>query len=353
MIAIQPTQAETSQTPPPVPVGVDTGAGSLKLAIAGTRVRTPSKVVEVNDLEDDLKSSEGGYFFYQDGERTDLISKQFLTGSLASWKAPTTHTKLSDDSVLKVEYSLHTLLGGLATLPYAREWNLHLVLSIHNSKLFKDALASKINGSHIVSFGSKNSSASLVNLNVSLVVPEGAGSYSYCVAAKPEPLIDRTAQAIAIDFGTSTVIPTVFAPGGAIIHRQVLEVGGCIDLLEAIAADPELIQFLGTGKAGSVETIRLGVESGDFQYGTRSYNFRHIYARHLTPWLKDRLRLAFKEIAEWRDVAQSFVAWGGGVQMPGVSKMLQSLCITPVPDACWANALGLERMAAGRLARGK
>lgn len=353
MLITQPIAAETPQSLPAMPTGIDTGAGLIKMAIAGTRVRIPSKVVEVTDLEDDLKSPEGGYFLYQDGDRPDLIGKQVLTGSLAAWKAPSTHVKLSDDSTLKVEYSLHTLLGGLATLPYRHEWNLYLVLSIHNAKLFRDPLTRKINGSHLVSFNSRNNQPSLVNLNVSLVVPEGAGSYSYCVAAKPEPLIDRTAQAIAIDFGTSTIIPTVFAPGGAIIHRQVLEVGGCIDLLSEIASDPELIQVLGSGKIGNIETIRQGIESGNFQYGTRAFNFRSIYARHLTPWLKDRLRIAFKEVDEWRNVAQSFVGWGGGVEMPGVSKMLQSQGITPVPDGCWANALGLERIATGRLARGK
>ncbi|UKP01453.1 ParM/StbA family protein [Nostoc sp. UHCC 0870] len=353
MLISQPTLAETAQNVPVLPAGIDTGAGLVKMAIAGTRVRIPSKVVEIFELQDDLQSPDGGYFFYQDGDRADLIGKQFLVGSLAAWKAPTSHIKLSDNPALKMDYALHTLLGGLATLPYRQEWNLHLVLSIHNAKLFKESLPSKVNGCHVVGFGSKTSPASLVNLNVSLVVPEGAGSYSYCVAAKPEPLIDRTAQAIAIDFGTSTIIPTVFAPGGAIIHRQVLEVGGCIDFLDAIASDSELVEFLGSGKVGNIETIRQGIENGSFQYGTRPFNFRSIYARHLTPWLKDRLRLAFKEIAEWRDVAQSFVAWGGGVEMPGVSKTLQSQGITPVPEGCWANALGLERIATGRLARGK
>ena len=353
MLITQPVQAEKPQSSSFIPVGVDTGAGLLKMVINGDRVRTSSKLVEVGDVEDDLKSCEGGHFHYQDGERVDLIGKQFLTGSLAAWKAPTHHTKLSDNPALKVEFSLHALLGAIATQPYRPEWNLHLVLSIHNAKLFKDALTKKIQGTHIVIFGSRTNPASKINLSVSLVVPEGAGAYAHCVAAKPDPLIDKEAQAIAIDFGTSTVIPTVFAPGGAIIHRQVLEVGGVIDLLEAIASDAELLQFLGTGKAANIETVRQGVETGTFQYGTRAYNFQPIYARHLTPWLKDRLRLAFKEIAEWRDVAQSSVAWGGGVEMPGVSRMLQSQGITAVGEGCWANALGLERIAAGRLARGK
>jgi len=47
------------------------------------------------------------------------------------------------------------------------------------------------------------------------------------------------------------------------------------------------------------------------------------------------------------------VAWGGGVEMPGVSKMLGSQGIIAVPEGCWANAIGLQRMAEGRLQRGK
>ena len=357
MIATQPSQAEISQSPPIIPTGVDTGAGLVKMILgigaAQMRVRTSSKIIEIREeLHDNLSSPEGGHFFYHDGDRKDLIGREFLTGTLANWKAPTTHVKLSDDPALKVEYSLHTLLGAIATLPYRKEWNLHLILSIHNAKIFKELLGQKVTGIHTVSFGGKNTQTSEINLNIAKVLPEGAGSYSYCVAANP-PLIDRTGTAIALDLGTATVIVTVFSPGGSIVHRQVLEVGGCIDLLSAIAADNELIQFLGSGKSGSVETIRQGIESTTFQYGTRDFNFRSIYARHLKTWLKDRLRLAAKEIEEWRDASQSFVAWGGGVEMPGVSKMLSAQGIIAVSDGCWANAIGLQRMSSGILVRSK
>ncbi|MGI2907930.1 ParM/StbA family protein [Tolypothrix sp. VBCCA 56010] len=357
MIATQPMSAENSQCPLLIPTGVDTGAGLVKIVFGSgasqTRVRTPSKVLEIREeLHDNLSSPEGGHFFYHDGDRKDLIGREFLTGTLANWKAPTTHIKLSDDPALKVEYSLHTLLGALATLPYQPHWNLHLILSIHNAKIFKELLTTKIAGVHTVSFGGKNNSTSQINLTVARVLPEGAGSYSYCVAANP-PLIDRTGTAIALDLGTSTVIATVFAPGGSIIHRQVLEVGGCIDLLSAIATDSELIKILGTGKSGSVETIRIGIENTTFGYGTRDFNFRSIYARHLKAWLRDRLRLVAKEIEEWRDASQSFVAWGGGVEMPGVSKMLADKKIVAVSNGSWANAIGLQRMSSGILGRTK
>nr|WP_322719670.1 hypothetical protein [Nostoc sp. ChiQUE02]MDZ8232708.1 hypothetical protein [Nostoc sp. ChiQUE02] len=94
MLITQPITVGTTQSVPATPTGIDTGAGLVKMAIAGTRVRIPSKVVQVTDLEDDLKSPQGGYFFYQDGDRADLIGKQFLTGSLADWKAPTTHVSV-------------------------------------------------------------------------------------------------------------------------------------------------------------------------------------------------------------------------------------------------------------------
>jgi len=110
-------------------------------------------------------------------------------------------------------------------------------------------------------------------------------------------------------------------------------VGGCIDLLEAIASDPELIRFLKTGKAGNTELIRKGIESGEFNYGTRDFN------------------LGLKATEEWRDAAQSLVAWGGGTEMSGVSKMLATQRITTVPDGCWANAIGLQTLASALLAR--
>jgi hypothetical protein len=361
LVTYQPTQADFARHTPTIPAGFDNGAGWGKLIIGSgnqqMRLKTLSKVLEIKgELHDVLTSKERGHFFYHSGDRQDLIGREFLTGSLAAWKAPTTHIKLSDDPALKAEYALQSILGALATLSYRPEWKLYLVLSSHNKKVFQEALKANLEGNHTVSFNGKNTAASQVSLTVSSVVPEGAGSYLYCASSHPEPLIDRTAHAIAFDFGTSTVIPTVFAPAkGSIIHRQVLEVGGCIDLLEAIASDPELIGFLKTGKAGNVETIRQGIEARDdkqFLYGTRQFNFRHIYARHLKTWLADRLRLAYKEVAEWRDSAQSFVAWGGGAELPGVSKMLLSQGITAVPEGSWANAIGLQRMAEGLLSRG-
>ena len=349
----QPKQADSTQSRPIIPTGVDCGAGLVKVCVDSNgsqmRLRQPSKVLELKTaLIDDLVSKEGGHFFYHSGDRTDLIDREFLTGELAAWKAPTTHIKLSDDPALKAEYALHTLLGALSTLPHRQEWNLFVVISTHSRDLFNAKLKELTNGSHVVSFGGKNKPKIRLSITVGSVAPEGAGSYTY---AKRLNLIDPSAHVIALDFGTSTVIPQVFAPSGKLIYHQPLEVGGCIDLLEAIASDAELVRFLGTGKAASVELVRKAIESGEFNYGTRDFNLRPIYARLVKTWLADRLRLALKASEEWRDAAQSLVAWGGGTQMSGVSQMLGTQKVTTVPDGCWANSIGLQTIASALLAR--
>ena len=348
----QRRMTETDQTRPFIPTGFDCGAGLSKVCIdsngAQMRVRLPSKVFEIKSpLLEDLSSKEGGYFFYHNGDRQDLVGREFLTGELATWKAPTTHIKLSDDPALKAVYALHTLFGALATLPFSPEWNLFLVISTHSQGLFNSKLKELTNGVHNISFGSKSNTATRVNITVGSVAPEGAGSYAY---AKKLGLIESNAHVTAFDFGTSTVIPQVFAPGGKLIYHQPLEVSGCVDLLESIASAPELIQFLGTGKSANIELVRRGIES-DFLYGSRGFDLKPIYARLATSWLADRLRLALKATEEWRDASQSLVAWGGGTEMTGIEAMLKTQRITTVPNGGWANAVGLQTIAAALLAR--
>ena len=168
--------------------------------------------------------------------------------------------------------------------------------------------------------------------------------------------IDRTGFAIGFDFGTSTIIPNVFSPGGKLAHRKVLDVGGCVDLLNAIASNQELINVLGQGKSGNIDLIRQGIEDRTFHYGQRKINgealsFKSIYSRQVKVWLADRLRMALKDVSPWLDEAQSLVAWGGGVEMPGVSQMLSIKSITAVSEASWCGAIGLQKIAQGRLVR--
>ena len=354
MIAAQPKQAEFDQGTPILAVGVDNGHGLLKVVLDADsrqmKVRCPSKFKELReDLLDYPTSKHGSTIYYRDGDAKALIDTEWKTGNLAYNADPYGHTKLSDKAEYKIEYALHSILGALGTLSYRRSWNLYLVASIHNSKLFAKQLTEALEGKHIVCFNGKNASQSTIKLNVGLVPPEGAGSYVYC---RHQNLIDPTQIAIALDFGTGTIIPTVFAPGGAIQYREVLTVGGCVDLLDAIARDRELQIYEG-GKLGDIELIRQGIENRSFLYGNSGINFREAYQRELMPWLKDRFSLALKAVQPWRKLAGSFVVWGGGAQLPGVAAAVEKFGFTAVADGSWANALGLQRLAQSRLERSK
>ena len=354
MLTTQPIEAELTRIAPAWATGIDNGHGLLKLVLGSglnqMRVRCPSKFKRVREeLLDTPTSKHGSIFYYRSGTREDLVGQEWKTGELAYSADPHGHIKLSDDPHNKITYALHAILGAIGTLPARREWNLFLVASIHNSKLFKDDLIKGIEGTHVVDFGGKNSTPSTVTIKVSLVVPEGTGSYSQCRA---QQLVDPNKHVIAFDFGTGTVIVQVLAPGGATEHREVLSIGGCIDLLTALAQDREIGLFEG-GKAGDIELIRKGIEDTSFLYGNTQINFKDAYIRELMPWLKDRFSLALKVVQPWRKMAGSFLIWGGGAQLPGLASAVEKYGYKAMPEGSWANALGLQRISEARLSRGK
>lgn len=330
---------------PEIPIGIDCGAGLVKVAMPSNRLRIPSKFVEVTRLEESLEAPDGGHFYYHSGDAMHLIDKQFLVGSLAYDHSPSTHVKLSDDPILKAEYALHAVLGALATEPHQSHWNLYLVLSSHQPDLFRPSLKA-IEGKHVVSFGGKDNLPTRVAIRVGLVVPEGAGNYVYCAGNK---ILDSKRHACAIDLGTSTVIISAFNPGSKLVFRDVLPTGGCADLLEKIASDPEIVKALSTGRSANVELIRRGIESKTFCYGNgrKIPDFTKIYKQQLEKWLSDRMRLAIKGLAEYIEPAQAGVVWGGGAELPGVAAALASIGWQAVPDADGLMPLACKRLLKG------
>lgn len=354
MIATDLKTVDFDRSTPILAVGVDNGHGLLKTALDADsrqiKVRCPSKFKEIReDFLDYPTSKYGSTFYYRDGDSKSLIGREFKTGDLAYTADPYGHTKLSDKAEYKIEYALHSILGVLGTLPYRRSWNLYIVASIHNSKLFAKQLTEALEGIHVVNFNGKASPQSIVKIKVGLIAPEGSGSYVYC---RHQGLLDHTKHAIALDFGTGTLIVSVFAPRGSVEYREVLSIGGCIDLLDAIARDRELQLYEG-GKLGDIELIRQGIESKSFLYGNSGISFCNAYQRELMPWLKDRFSLALKAVQPWRKLASSFVVWGGGAQLPGVAPAVEKFGYTAVSEGSWANALGLQRLAQSFLERGK
>ncbi|HBE17076.1 MAG TPA: hypothetical protein DDW51_05555 [Cyanobacteria bacterium UBA11367] len=322
-------------------MGVDIGAGLVKVSAGNSTAEIPSKLLFLNkSLPECLGSSQ---IWYEAGNAKHLIGKEFLVGEPAQWKAPTNHIKLSDNPALKSEYALEALLGAISKLPYRQKWNLSLAISNHNRKMFADTLRKNLEGEHIVKFGDSDLSA--IYISVAGIYPEGAGSYLSAISLQP----GLTGNLIVgVDFGTSTIICQTFSPHGKMLFHQPLELGGVIELLNAIATDDKLVRCLGTGKPGNTELIRRGIISRNFKYGNTDFNFGDIYQAHFKYWISDRIRLIREACREWENEA-IFLAWGGGSMLPGMEKYLGNIKI--LPNGGWANALGLELMAKSKVAK--
>ncbi|NES21910.1 MAG: hypothetical protein F6K41_24045 [Symploca sp. SIO3E6] len=355
MVAGQNTQVKAVKTRQQIAIGADFGAGTTKLALEDSvsirKLKHSSKLVTIDEpLKDEFSPKDGGHFYYHEGTRDDLVGKGFLTGELAQWMRPTSHTRLSDDPVMKAENSLQMLLGVLSTSCFNEEdLSVNLIVSTHSKELFSNDLKDKLDGKHVVSFGSKDGKRTSVYTRVLSVVPEGAGSY---IHAQSTGMTKDGMNLMSVDFGTSTIIPQVFSPNGKLLYYQPLEAGGCIDLIGAIAKDPSFLQLLRSGRAANADLIREAIEDGTFEYGRQKFNFSDVYRKHLTSWLIPRLQKSLQVTNEWQD-SSHLVAWGGGSQLPYMAQLLKSRGIQVVPNGCWANCLGLQKIAVACLAREK
>ena len=329
------------QSVPVLPMGVDIGAGLVKISAGNSTAEIPSKLLFLDKVPPECLGN--SQIWYESGDAKHLLGKLFLVGEPAQWKAPTNHIKLSDNPALKSEYAFEALLGSISKLPYRQKWNLAVAVSSHNRKLFADTLRKNLEGEHIVKFG--DSQLSVINISVAGIYPEGAGAYLSAISLQP----GLTGNLIVgIDFGTSTIICQTFSPTGKLLFHQPLELGGVIELLNVIATVDELVKFLGTGKPGNVELIRRGIISRNFKYGNTNFDFSGIYYVSFTRWIQDRIRLIREACREWENEA-IFLAWGGGSMLPGLEKYLGNIKI--LPNGGWANALGLELMAKSKVAK--
>jgi hypothetical protein len=107
MLAVhQPLKADSTRNAPLIPVGVDVGAGLTKMVIDSDtrqmRLRLPSQLIEnKSELHDVLTFKDGGMWYYQSGDRSDLVGREFLIGTSAKAKDPKAHFKLSDNPCLQ------------------------------------------------------------------------------------------------------------------------------------------------------------------------------------------------------------------------------------------------------------
>jgi Actin like proteins N terminal domain len=321
----------------PIPTGFDGGNGNTKLVLGDVEIRCPAYVLPIySDLYDVPAPINGGLVEYVSGSRADLIGTRFLVGFPAYQQSPTGVLRVVDDKRGKILYGLQTLLGAIATQPHQDFWQLALVASIQDAKIFGDDLRESLKGGHTVRFnGSKQ--LSTVDINVLSVKEEGAGAI---VQSRAD--INLMGQTLLYDFGAGTCILTLFGAKATIIDRTYSQ-GGVENLISAIARN--LITRKVQASEGDRQLIRAGIEDQSFNYGHTGWNFREIYNAEIKPWVQSTLAPALKAAEPWTANTSARLAIGGGSQLPAINPLLTKRGILPVVDGGWSNARGLKTLA--------
>lgn len=336
--AILPNVAKIGNSDTPTPIGVDIGNGALKLVSNQGETRIDSYVSYLSERASMAANS--GYVEYQDGDRSDLVGKQWIGGINAYFHSIKDYYRVTDNPQGKAELGLQILLAGLSQLPYRSEWNLHLVCSVHDGKTLGKPIKTALEGAHQVLMKGKKST---VQITVAAVLEEGTGAIIHY-----QKNCDPT-NALVFDFGNGTAIVSGFN-GLKLTGDRYYSQAGVETLIDAVANN-ELVR-LKLMKLGDRHLIRAGIENRTFVYGTQypDWNFQDSYKAELPGWVARVLKPMLRSTEDRFASATALIAIGGGACLPGIDLLLAKRNIRVLPDPLWANARGLYAYAVRKAA---
>ncbi|MFG6105380.1 hypothetical protein U2F10_24210 [Leptothoe sp. EHU-05/26/07-4] len=321
------------------PVGEDCGNGALKLATSLGESRLDSYIVYTKErLSLGLTA---GYVEYLEGDRDDLIGKQWIGGINAYYHAPNAVLRVTDDRYGKVDLGLQLLLSAVSLMPHRDEWHLSIASSVHDGPVLGKGVKAAKEGRHQVRFNNRDT---VVNIEVCAVLEEGTGAVIHY-----QKQADFT-NAIVYDLGNGTLIYSHFI-GLAMSDRGYSDGGGVESLIDAIACNPIVREKL--LKEGDRHLIRAGIEATKFTYGTQypGWHFADAYKQALPAWVNTVLKPLLRKAETATDSATALIAIGGGACLPGIVKLLSKRNIKVLPDPQWANVRGLYAYARNYVAK--
>ncbi|GAQ00166.1 ParM/StbA family protein [Leptolyngbya sp. NIES-2104] len=313
-------------------IGLDVGNGAEKLYSGLGQILQESYVLY---LEERATFANQGYVEYLDGNRSDLMGRQWIGGINAYYSHPTAIYRVTDSKEGKTDLCLQLFLSALTQFPHRSDWFFNIVASVHDGATFGKAIAQALSGTHRIRLLGKEST---VNIIVGKVLEEGAGT-AYAIRHD----YDFT-NALLFDIGNGTTIVSSFN-NLQMTYRDYAPDAGVEKLIDAIALSESVRQFL--KRPADRHLIRAGIESGRFEYGTQcpDWNFREAYLKALPEWFNQGLK-PFVRAAEARvPAATAIVAVGGGACLPGIPQLLAKRGISVPQNARWTNAKGLYEIA--------
>ena len=336
--AVLPSAASSDKSASVTPIGVDVGNGAVKLVSNQGETRIDSYIHYLSERASMGVNS--GYIEYFDGDRADLVGKQWIGGLNAYYHGLRAIYRVTDTPTGKAELGLQLLLSALSMLPYRSEWNLHLVCSVHDGRALGSSLKTALEGVHHISIGSKRST---VQVTVAAVLEEGIGAIVHY-----QRDIDTT-NGLLFDIGNGTLIISGFS-GLKMTDRRYSQNGGVESLVESVATNEQVrCKLL---KEGDRHLIRAGIESRSFTYGTQypDWDFKEAYKAELPLWVDRVLKPMVRPTEDRMASATALIAIGGGACLPGIDALLAKRNIQVLSDPLWANARGLYAYAVRKAA---
>jgi hypothetical protein len=344
--------------------GKDLGAGFGKGLYGEKSIILPSAYLRVTDRSikhHETISLDGCWVRYVEGDRKDLNDMQWFWGTAAINKDPKGYVKLHEDTKSKALFALESILADLAVLDIPTNTEIVVSVSSHNPDKWGVDIRRNISGTHTIEHLRNDASRSKVQktytITLNEVYPEGYGSIAYCLFADDEQVsldLSESEVAIGFDFGTSTVIVTVFDGTGSIIDRSLIE-GGSGELYQSIAdvmdKQNTASNRLMRDTQHDVSLIRKGVESfaekGKFIHGNSALvgkPFDTEYRGCFQTWFDSRIeKIAnFASGNGYLDRAKYIAVWGGASQLPGMSESLAEYGVVFLPTPQVINVKGLQ-----------
>lgn len=262
-----------------------------------------------------------------------LVSKgetSILWGREAAYQSQYSQVVMEDKGALLDRW----VFAALAPYRGQTEYETELVISVPNTRLFKQlypGFERGLKGVHSYDF---NGQAMTVTIAKVTVVPECLGSYHW---AKKKELVTGQGHTVLIDLGLGTAIYGLIGSDDRPRKLNSAE-KGVISLVAAIMQDPKMQAIAGTLPDSLL--VQKGLSDGSFSY--QGKDFKDIAKTYATQWLKGIMGEGKRLYADQMAEVSTILLTGGGaaiLQELGFSKL------KVVPDGKLANLQGLAYLA--------
>jgi hypothetical protein len=219
-------------------------------------------------------------------------------------KSPTGRATITDKST-KIK-DIHKLyLGALAHLPQLPSvMKNYIVVSSHAWQSHKDEIKAKLELCRQVCLAGKDVD---LTTEVLLVVPEGFGA-----------IVDYNDEKIVtLDFGAGTTLLTPY-----IRKRPQESIVSHVGVNELYLMIQSAMKAKNYGYTGNVRKIREQIELGSLQ--VEGCNIKEVYQQCLVQWWNENLKEYSYEAVRLTKSGYRVICIGGGVALPGFSKVLTS-----------------------------